>query len=138
MLCSCEVPFCTVLHKDRRFLTHIEADIWQFGCLMKAIFCTEICASMHCLLGSFITPNKAYRRHLVDMLQFLSSVRYFYPGGSIRHVFCLGIRFFCPLQKMGKTHAGISRPPKQTSKLALLPVRRGSFRNFRTGLRKTV
>jgi len=36
------------------------------------------------------------------MLQFLSSVRYFYPGGSIRHVFCSGIRFCCRLQKMEK------------------------------------
>jgi hypothetical protein len=28
----------------------------RVGCLIKVIFCTEICASMHCLLGSFITP----------------------------------------------------------------------------------
>jgi hypothetical protein len=72
----------------------------RVGCLIKVIFCTEICASMHCLLGSFITPpNKAYSRHLVHVLQFLSSVRDFYPGGSIRHGFYTVIRFCCRLQK---------------------------------------
>ncbi len=46
-------------------------------------------------------------------------------------VFCVDIRFY---PEDGKTYAGILIAPVQSSKIALLPVCGGSFRNLRTGL----